>query len=282
VADFICKLCGTLFADCDGTDVYRADQPLQIHTLGRFGVWRDGNPLRFASRGGVPRQQLMLALVLTGGTRGVSRTLILDSLWPHTEGDLAERSFRTTLYRLRQILGLDAFQKTGASLCLNAEAVWVDSAAFEALAGSLIRAIQVQAGAEPRVIEQALIALRLYEGDFLPDYDTPPITARRESLRRLFHDLVVRVAEHQIAADAVPSALDIYRQGLDRSQPSEQLFQGLLRCHLAMGQFTEGLAAFARCRAFLLEHFNAQPAAETERLKRALHRAARTSRAPPP
>ena len=249
------------------TPAQAPDRPVLIHTLGRCEVWRDGNRVRFASRG-VPRQQTMLALVLAGGTRGVSRTVILDTLWPDSDGDLAEKSFRTTLYRLRQAIGAEALQQSGSTLSFNAEVVWAENIAFEELAASLIQAIQ--SNPEPRTIEQAFNVLRLYGGDFLPGFDAPPITAQREHLRRLFHNLVVGVAECHISNDAYHTALDIYHRGLNHSEPGEPLFQGLLRCHLALGQCAEGLAAFERCRAFLHERFNAHPAAETERLKRTL------------
>jgi len=249
------------------TSPHAPNQPIRIHTLGRCEVWRDGNRVRFASRG-VPRQQFMLALVLSGGTRGINRTVILDTLWPDSEGDLAEKSFRTTLYRLRQTIGSDALQLSNSTLSVNTEIAWEESTAFEKLATSLVQAIK--SNPEPHIIEQAINALRLYAGDFLPGFDLPPVTARREHLRRIFHDLVVRVAEHHIANDAFFSAIEIYQHGLSHSLPSERLFQGLLRCHLALGQHAEGLSAYERCRAFLHEHLNAQPAAETERLKHAL------------
>jgi len=243
------------------------NQPVLIRTLGRCEVWRDGDRVRFASRG-VPRQQIMLSLVLAGGTRGISRTVILDTLWPHSDGDLAEKSFRTTLYRLRQTIGADVLQQSASVLSLNEEVAWAENIAFEELASSLIQAIK--SNPEPYVIENALDAIQLYEGDFLPGFDAPPVAAQRESLRRIFHGLIILLAEHHITKGDARTGLDIYRRGLSCSQPAEKLFQGLLRCHLALGQHAEGLAAYERCRAFLLEHFHVQPSAETERLKNAL------------
>jgi len=242
-------------------------QPVRIRTLGRCEVWRDGSCVRFANRG-VPRQQIMLALVLAGGTRGISRTAIQDTLWPDSDGDLAEKSFRTTLYRLRQVIGGDVLQQSAATLSLNTEVAWAENIAFEELAAGLIQ--EIKSKPAPHVIEQALATIQLYEGDFLPGFDAPPIVAQREHLRRIFHDLIKLLAEHHIAKGDVHTAQDIYRLGLSHSQPTEVLYQGLLRCYLALGQSTEGLAAYERCRTFLLEHFHVQPSAESARLKSAL------------
>ena len=242
-------------------------KPVVINTLGRFEVRLDNKPVRFANRG-VPRHQLLLTLVLAGGTRGINRATAVDNLWPDSDGDMADKSFRTTLYRLRQTIGADALQQSGAFLKLNPETIWVDDAIFEKIAANLAQAKPDVL--DPQSVTQALLALELYKGDLLPGFDSPQITARRTYLRGLFNNLVTQLAEHYITDNDYHHAIQIYQLGLSQISPSELHCQGMLRCHLALKQFPEGIAAFEHCREFMFKHFNRSPSAETERLKLAL------------
>ena len=86
--------------------------PLKINTLGQFAMERDGEAVRFSGK--VQQKPLLLlkALIAFGG-REVKEEQLCDALWPDAEGDLAHRSFETTLYRLRLLLGKEAIAVQG-------------------------------------------------------------------------------------------------------------------------------------------------------------------------
>ena len=74
---------------------------------------------------------LLKALIAFGG-RDVKEEQLCDALWPDAEGDLAHRSFETTLYRLRQLIGKDkAIQLKEGRLTLDRQSCWVDAFALE-------------------------------------------------------------------------------------------------------------------------------------------------------
>jgi LuxR family maltose regulon positive regulatory protein len=105
--------------------------PLMFYTLGPFEMVRDGEPVRFSGK--VQQKPLLLlkALIAFGG-RDVKEEHLCDALWPDAEGDLAHRSFETTLYRLRQLIGKDkvVHLKEGR-LTLDMQSCWVDAFALE-------------------------------------------------------------------------------------------------------------------------------------------------------
>jgi len=81
------------------------DAPLvSIFTLGRFSLLLNGQPAEFGRKAPQRPLELLKAIVALGG-REVSTTNLMSALWPDADGDVAQRSFDTTLHRLRKILG---------------------------------------------------------------------------------------------------------------------------------------------------------------------------------
>ena len=71
-------------------------------------------------------QELLQALIAFGGTE-VSAGLLIDALWPDSEGDAAYHALESGLYRLRQLLGArDAVRMEGGKVSLNRDQLWVD------------------------------------------------------------------------------------------------------------------------------------------------------------
>jgi DNA-binding SARP family transcriptional activator len=62
----------------------------------------------------------------------------------------------------------------------------------------------------------------------------------------------------------------LYEKALETDPVSERFFQGLMRCHLDLGQRADGLAVYQRCRAALARELQLAPSAKTEALRAAL------------
>lgn len=78
--------------------------PFKIYTLGRFELLKDGKSIRFARK--TQRRPLaLLKALIAFGSKEVREDQTEDVLWPDADGDAAHRSFKTTLQRLRQLLG---------------------------------------------------------------------------------------------------------------------------------------------------------------------------------
>src|SRR5271169_3847819 len=102
----------------------------RVHVLGRFRISTGDTPISIPSRLRKP-QELLQALIAFGGTE-VGAGVLIDSLWPDSEGDAAYHALESALYRLRQLLGArDAVRMEGGRVSLNRDQLWVDMWEFE-------------------------------------------------------------------------------------------------------------------------------------------------------
>lgn len=132
--------------------------PLKIYTLGCFVLARDGEPMKF--KGKVQQKPLaMLKAMVAFGGREASEEELSDILWPDADGDAAHTAFKTTLSRLRRLLGVEnAILFRDGMAAINREVVWVDSWAFEEFFDRPDSRNNAEAGK----------ALEMYRGEFLP------------------------------------------------------------------------------------------------------------------
>ena len=105
--------------------------PVKIHTLGRFELLKDDQPLRVEGKTQRKPLALLKALIALGGS-DVPENKLSEIVWAEeSEGDV-QKTFDVTLHRLRKLLGHDkAIQVTDRRLSLNREIVWVDLWALE-------------------------------------------------------------------------------------------------------------------------------------------------------
>src|SRR5580700_2005893 len=101
-----------------------------VHVLGRFRLLAGDAAISIPPRLRKP-QELLQALIAFGGTE-VSAGVLIDALWPDSEGDAAYHALESALYRLRQLLGTrDAVRMEGGKVSLNRDPLWVDMWKFE-------------------------------------------------------------------------------------------------------------------------------------------------------
>src|SRR5271169_6890341 len=102
----------------------------RVHVLGRFRISTGDTPISIPSRLRKP-QELLQALIAFGGTE-VGAGVLIDALWPDSEGDAAYHALESALYRLRQLLGVHgAIRMEGGKASLNRDQLWVDMWEFE-------------------------------------------------------------------------------------------------------------------------------------------------------
>ena len=54
-------------------------------------------------------------------------------------------------------------------------------------------------------------------------------------------------------------AIALYQAALERDDLHEPIYQGLMRCHAAMGSPSESLRVYQRCRSLLNAHLSVEP-----------------------
>jgi LuxR family maltose regulon positive regulatory protein len=231
----------------------------RVHVLGRFRLLTGDTPITIPPRLRKP-QELLQALIALGGTE-VSAGLLIDALWPDSEGDAGYHALETALYRLRQLLGArDAVRMEGGKASLNRDQLWVDMWEFEK---ELQRTLDQGASGIERIGRLRL----LYQGHFLQHEAEKPwvLKARQELRDRLLGAIrgAARECEH---ARRWEDAANLYRSGIELDSLDEGLYRGLMHCHQELGDHSEALQAYRRCRELLTRFLGIPPNAKTQAL----------------
>jgi LuxR family maltose regulon positive regulatory protein len=244
----------------------------RIHVLGRFRLTMGDTPVSIPPRLRKP-QELLQVLIAFGGAE-VSAGALIDSLWPDSDGDAAYHALESALYRLRQLLGArEAVRMEGGKVSLNRHQLWVDMWAFE----EELRRPYIP---EANVIEQINRLRRLYQGHFL-QHETEKswiLKARQELRDRLLRAVrdMARECEHGRRWE---DAAALYRWGIELDSLNEGLYRGLMHCHQELGDHSEALQAYGRCRELLTRFLGIPPNAKTQALYRSVRERAAYSMA---
>jgi len=148
-------------------DLRDARPPIEVRTLGRFEVVKNGQVLRFEGKLQRKPFGLLKALVAIGG-HSVPQDKLIDILWAGAlQGD-EQKTFDVTVHRLRKLLGHDkAITVSNRCVSLNQAVIWID---LWALDRELAMVIPVAHDSIPDAaqLERAASAiLDLYRGQFL-------------------------------------------------------------------------------------------------------------------
>ena len=231
----------------------------RVHVLGRFRLLTGNTPVTIPPRLRKP-QELLQALTAFGGTE-VSAGVLIDALWPDSEGDAAYHALESALYRLRQLLGArDLVRMEGGKVSLNRDQLWVDMWEFEQ---------ELQRPHDPGVngVERIGRLRRIYQGHFL-QHETEKswvLKARQELRDRLLRAIreAARECEHVRRWE---DAASLYRSGIELDSLDEGLYRGLMLCHQQLGDHSEALQAYRRCRELLTRFLGIPPNAKTQAL----------------
>lgn len=241
---------------------------VRILALGHWKVDVHGRPARPA--GGKTGHRLfdLLKALVVHGPEPIDTRLLADLLWPDSEADAAVNALQVTVYRLRKWLRRDdALVVSDGTLCLDPAYCWVDAWAFDRKLERMRRLDPIDEGWEPLARE----ALALYRGDLLAHEGTQCwMIAPRQRRQRAFMGLTTRLGDSLERRGAVSEAILLYQRALDVDPLSEELYRRLMACHGRVGNRSEALDTYRRCREQLAATLAVAPSVETERLHLAL------------
>lgn len=243
---------------------------MKLRTLGQFSLEVDGAVLALGNKKQNKPIELLKALIAFGG-KAVTEDKLTDALWPEVDGDAAHHAFETTLYRLRKLIGNDkilVFQD--GLLGLDPHYCWVDVWAFEHVASRLQARLSEKADSA-HIATLADRLTTLYPGPFLQGSIKQPWA--RSTFERLRHrrlQLLIGLGQYEEQARRWRAAAVHYHQGLELEPVAEELYQRLMVCYRELGQRTEALAIYERCRRILSEVLAVEPARDTREIHQTL------------
>jgi two-component SAPR family response regulator len=231
----------------------------RVHVLGRFRLTNGDTPITIPPRLRKP-QELLQALIAFGGTE-VSAGALIDALWPDSEGDAAYHALESALYRLRQLLGArDTVRMEGGKVSLNRDQWRVDMWEFE-------EELQRPEDPEADVIGRIGRLRLLYRGHFLQHEPEKPWAVKtRQELRDHMLRAIRDAARECERARRWGDAANLYRSGIELDSLNEGLYRGLMLCHQELGDHSEALQIYRRCRELLTRFLGIPPNAKTQAL----------------
>ena len=237
--------------------------PVRIFTLGEFRIELDGEPLAFGRKAPKKPLSLLKAIIAFGG-QNVAEQKLLDALWPDEDGDAAREAFAVNLHRLRKLLGhAEVIELSEGLVSLDAAKCWVDA---WALARLFHEEDPANGGPQPETI------LKLYRGHFLAEaLEAPWALSARERIRGQFLRYVADAGRLHEQAGEFEAASRLYQKGIDSDDLAEELYQGLMRCHLQQARNAEAMAVYRRLRQTLSVTLGIEPSLKSQKLAKAIN-----------
>ena len=246
---------------------------VSVFTLGRFSLLLNGKPADFGRK--VPRRPLeLLKTIVALGGREISATSLMSELWSDVDGDAAQRTFDTTLHRLRKLMGDDrVLVLKDGKLSLDGRYCWVDVWTFERLLGQSQRLLMQDITGKQVFGLQRLTEklIGLYQNHFLVNEEMLSWSvSMRERMRSKFIHHLLEVGRYMEKHGYWKQAMYCYRKGIDVDDLVEVFYQRLMVCCLATRRLSEGLSVYRRCSRVLSITLGLQPELETDSLYRLL------------
>ncbi len=219
---------------------------LRVEVLHQFRVLIDGRPVALP----IASEHLVARLVVED--RACSRKVLAAALWPGRTDRDAGTVLRRALWRLnRDVPGLLESDSRQIAVVTSVE---LDIKEIHRLADA---ASQASPLVSPR-------AIRLLEGDLLPQWSEPWIDAPRESLRQVRLHTLEALARNDLDAGRPGSALvaALAAAGLDPLRESAQRI--VIAAHLAEGNASEALRHYAQFKDLLWTELRLRPSARLE------------------
>lgn len=248
------------------SEKYEPEHSIKIHTLGRFGIKLQEQPLAFSAARQQRALELLQALIALGG-RDVSIELLSQALWPDADGDTAKNTFDVTLHRLRNFLQIkDILILKEGHLTLNSELAWVDIWTLEQLINHYRPLLKktISPAMTHEIMRCSERIQHLYQGGFLErERVLPWAISPRERLRSKVLSYLIEVGQVWEMLHDDEHAIRSYHRGLEIEPLAEELYQKLIRCYLNNKRTAEAIATFRRCKLVLAEQLQISPAPAT-------------------
>ncbi|HZU68688.1 MAG TPA: BTAD domain-containing putative transcriptional regulator [Ktedonobacteraceae bacterium] len=240
-------------------------QPLTAPGARQLRILALGEPAVFIREKPVTRWRMARAMelffFLFDCDRPVRKEQILTALWSEVD-EQVDRTFHSTIYYLRKVLGESCLVSKGGSYWLDLASpygseIWYDVARFQE---SYERAKQALARNDEDGAQEAFEAMiTLYRGDYVQSFYSDWCRARRDELRRNYLDARHHLAHIAWRREQYDASAEHWRQMLALDDCLEEAHYGLMRYYLHAGKRGLALRQYQRYRETLQQELGVQP-----------------------
>ncbi len=239
---------------------------LEIRLFGPFRVLVDGRPVE-ARRWSRRSATLLVKLLALQPHHQLHREQVMELLWPELDGHSATNNLHKSIHATRR--ALEPTLKSGAQssfiitraqqILLRApEQLLIDVDQFEQQAKEALNC---------STTEGCQKALQLYEGDLLiEDLYEDWAAARREQLRALQQDLLVRLAQLFEAGGDYQQSIERLKELLACDSANEAAHRQLMRLYAQLGSRHQALQQYQQCLEAVRRDLDSEPEPATIKL----------------
>ena len=240
---------------------------LNVYTLGRFEVVRDGISLIMNSAG-LKKVWELYKFMLTHKDRSFTPESLMDQLWVSEEYSDPRSTLRKQMHRLRKALGEDTAEENEKTILFtNGYYRWneqvsikMDAEIFE----SYVKNGDDQKEKSPEAALQSYKdALNLYVGDYLPECTNQYwVYTARNHYRRLYIKTVMNMIELLKAREAYDEILELCQKAIQIDVYEEVFHINLLEAFMVSGEFRQAFEHYEYITGFYEREMGISPSDE--------------------
>lgn len=245
------------------TSIYSpTDYNLSIYALGQDYFELNGN--RVTDWTVAFARELFLYLYLHGRK---PRYALQEEFWPNRDIEQAMASFHTTRNRIRKALGEQGIIYEDQHYIINQDFdIKADCVQFE----DYVRRSHRLPLTDARCEDLLNRALKLYQGDFLPQVNSDWVIHKRQYYQGLFVDALVRLAEiYELRADYI-AAIRMYEQAVAIELYTEKLYRQLILCWGRIGRRDMMKITYEKLSQRLHDGLQMEPSSQTNHFYQSL------------
>lgn len=248
---------------------------IEIITFGGFMVLKDGQaPIDDHQWAGTRPKLLLKSLVAHGG-RDIPKDILIEDLWPESDGESAAKSFKVTLHRLRKILEPGLSRELGSAylhlkdnlVSLDADLCRIDVEEFLALSKEIRNSGDRES--PDAQLARCARAADLYRGDFLPEEPYLPwVEIKRTVLQDHYVEIMLKSADLFLLKNRLAQAADCCKQILRVDPSSDTACQRLMELYHRQGKRTAALKVYEAFKSHVVSDIGVEPDPQTTALYR--------------
>ncbi len=234
--------------------------PVRIHALGSLQIEVDGKPLVFEGKAQA-RPLAMLRELIANCGEPLRTDQIAVSLWPDSNEEKNKANIKTTLQRLRKLLGQESILLNEGRLSFNLDRCWSDVCEFKTRLEFILE------NNDSVTTDQIEKVLSLYRGSLLEGSETAENNVpQRQSLEKLYIDGLQLLVKRLLDQTQDEKAISWLQKGFEIDPVAETLYQELIRIYLGLNKKSEALRVYHLCESQLENYLKVKPSEKTRQL----------------
>jgi len=194
-----------------------------------------------------------------------ARGKLAELFWGDSTDELARRSLRTALASIRKVLSVnDLITDRETVQLIRSGQVWIDAVEFQQQATYVLA---------DESLDASTIAFDLYRSELLTDFYDDWIANKREHLRTLYLETLLRLIRHWRTRGEYARAIETAHRLLTVDIAHEQAHQHAMFCLWSLGNRSAAINQFVACQHALRDELGVEPSLETlalfERIQKA-------------